>query len=220
MPRTKFNLDKSGSFDAQFAFWDALMKAKCKTFALLFFAASMLPTTVFAVDAVSLNSASVETYFSPNGGAGKAAVTLIEGARRRVWLAGYSFTSTPIAQALRLAKERGVEVRVVLDKSNNTEHYSGATYLKNAGVDVVIDSRYPIMHHKFIVADDDVAFGSMNFTKAGDRRNAENFNVFHAAPALTQRYASAFEKLYRESEPYVWRTKPAKHGIQRSHSLP
>lgn len=195
------------------------MKAKCKTFALLVFAAGMLPAAVLAAETVPLTGASVETYFSPDGGAGKAAVAFIDGARRRVWLAGYSFTSAPIAQALHRAKEKGVEVRVVLDKSNNAERYTGATYLKNAGVDVVINSRYPIMHHKFIVADDDVAFGSMNFTKAGDQKNAENFNVFRAAPALTQKYASAFERLYRESEPYVFTARPEKYGRHRSRGL-
>jgi phosphatidylserine/phosphatidylglycerophosphate/cardiolipin synthase-like enzyme len=151
---------------------------------------------------VSLNNATVETYFSPGGGAGPAAVGLIEGAKRRIWLAGYSFTSPAIAKALRQARERGVQVRVVLDKSNLTGKYSGATYLSNARVDVRIDSRYPIMHHKFIVADDILALGSMNFTKAGDQKNAENFNIFRGAPGLASVYAAEFDRLYSESDAY------------------
>lgn len=151
---------------------------------------------------VRVDNATVETYFSPNGGAAEAALALIDGAKRRVWLAGYSFTSPEIAKALRNARVRGVQVRVVLDKSNQTGKYSGATYLSNAGVDVRIDSRYAIMHHKFIVADDWVALGSMNFTRAGDRKNAENFNVFRGAPRLTSVYAAEFDRLYAESKPY------------------
>ncbi|KAG0163109.1 hypothetical protein DFQ28_011409 [Apophysomyces sp. BC1034] len=159
-------------------------------------------TSIVRAAPVRVENANVDTYFSPNGGAGAAAAALIGGAKRRVWLAGYSFTSPDIAKALRNARVRGVQVRVVLDKSNQTGKYSGATYLFNAGIEVRIDSRYSIMHHKFIVADDHVAFGSMNFTRAGDRKNAENFNVFRGAPALTSAYAAEFNRLYAESEPY------------------
>lgn len=58
------------------------------------------------------------------------------------------------------------------------------------------------MHHKVIVSDDNVAFGSMNFTKAGDAKNAENFNLFRGAPKLTAEYAAEFRRLYEESRPY------------------
>ncbi|HEX7747586.1 MAG TPA: phospholipase D-like domain-containing protein [Bordetella sp.] len=160
-----------------------------------------LPLSVLA-EPVSLTGATVETYFSPGGGAGAAAARFIDAAKHRVYLAGYGFTNRDIAAALRRAKERGLIVRVVLDHSNATAHYSGATYLANAGVDVRIDCRYPIMHHKFIVSDDNVAFGSMNFTKAGDAKNAENFNLFRGAPKLTAEYATEFRRLYEESRPY------------------
>lgn len=151
---------------------------------------------------MALAGATVETYFSPGGGAGQAAVGLIDGARHRVLLAGYHFTSSRIAKSLRLARERGVRVQVVLDKTEASGRYSVATYLANAGVDVVLDGRYSIMHHKFIVADDTVAFGSMNFTYAADSKNAENFNVFRGAPGLVRTYESEFRRLYAESESY------------------
>lgn len=150
---------------------------------------------------VSLEGATVDTYFSPDGGASRAAVDLIASARHRVLLAGYHFTSYPIAKALRQAHARGVQVRVVLDMEAAGERYSVATYLANAGIDVVLDGQYPIMHHKFIVADGAVAFGSMNFTRAADSKNAENFNIFRGAPALTATYVKAFERLYAESAP-------------------
>lgn len=133
---------------------------------------------------VSLNGATVDTYFSPNGGASEAAVEMINLARDRVMLAGYGFTNRTIAQALKRANDRGVSVRVVLDRSNQRSTYTGATYLVNAGVNVCLDFHYPIMHQKFIVADDMMAFGSMNFTQAGNTKNSENFNIFHGAHAL------------------------------------
>jgi hypothetical protein len=46
------------------------------------------------------------------------------------------------------------------------------------------------------------AFGSMNFTQAGDMKSSENFNVFHGAPALANEYVEQFNRLYDESQPY------------------
>jgi phosphatidylserine/phosphatidylglycerophosphate/cardiolipin synthase-like enzyme len=163
---------------------------------------ALFPALALA-EPLPLTGATVDTYFSPNGGAGAAAARFIDGATHRVYLAGYGFTNRDIAAALHRAHERGVRVRVVLDRSNATAHYSGATYLANAGVDVRIDYRYPIMHHKFIVSDTNVAFGSMNFTQAGDAKNAENFNIFHGAPQLTEVYVAEFRRLFEESKPYT-----------------
>lgn len=145
----------------------------------------------------------VEVYFSPNGGADLAVARAIDRASRRVWIAGYYFTSTVVAKALRQASGRGLDVRVVLDRSQATSKYSGATYLYNERVPVKINQRYPIMHHKFLVIDaDSVGLGSMNFTKSAANQNAENFNIFHSWPALANTYAAEFTRLERESDPY------------------
>jgi phosphatidylserine/phosphatidylglycerophosphate/cardiolipin synthase-like enzyme len=150
-----------------------------------------------------LGDASVEVFFSPGSNADHALAAAIVGAKKRVWLAGYTFTSVPLAQALHLAHEHGVSVRVVLDGSQASARYSSATYFHNAGIPLRINARYPLMHDKFLLIDDDtVGFGSMNFTKAGARDNAENFNVFHGWPELAEAYAREFQRLERESSDY------------------
>ena len=52
----------------------------------------------------------------------------------------YSFTSAPIAKALLDAHKRGVQVQVILDKSQRTEKYSSADFLANQGTPPMIDS--------------------------------------------------------------------------------
>ena len=68
-------------------------------------------------------------------------------------VAAYSFTSKPIAMALLDAHKHGIDVRVVVDKSNATGRYTAATFLTNQGVPVRVDYRYAIMHDKFVVVD-------------------------------------------------------------------
>ena len=144
-----------------------------------------------------------EVFFSPGSHADQALASAIAGATSRVWLAGYYFSSAPIAKALRDAQARKLDVRVVLDRSQATQKYSGAMFLFNQGVPLWIDSRYPIMHHKFLVIDaDTIGFGSMNFTRAGAEKNAENFNLFRRWPQLAQVYAREFARLERESQVY------------------
>ena len=145
----------------------------------------------------------VEVYFSPGGGTDLAVARAIDGASRRVWIAGYYFTSTVIAKSLRQASGRGLDVRVVLDRSQATSKYSGATYLYNERVPVKINQRYPIMHHKFLVLDaDTVGLGSMNFTRSAANQNAENFNIFRGWPSLANAYAAEFSRLEHESDDY------------------
>lgn len=147
--------------------------------------------------------AEVEVLFSPGAQTDAALARTIAGAQQRVWVAGYFFTSSVVARALADAQRRGVDVRVVLDSSQATHRYSSATFFHNQRVPLWIDSRYPVMHHKFIVVDGaTVGFGSMNFTRAGAERNAENFNLFRRWPQLVQRYAAEFARLQKESDRY------------------
>src|SRR5262245_32472266 len=85
---------------------------------------------------------SVETYFSPKGGATEAVVTRLTQAKESVLVQAYYFTSKPIAQALVEAKKRGVSVQVILDKSQVSARYSSADFLAHAGIATYIDSAH------------------------------------------------------------------------------
>ena len=66
----------------------------------------------------------IEVYFSPKGGCTEAVVKEIDAAKTTILVQAYSsFTSAPIAKAPVQAHKRGVDVRVILDKSQRTERY-------------------------------------------------------------------------------------------------
>jgi len=116
----------------------------------------------------------LKAYFSPNGGCTQAVVEALNAAKKTILVQAYSFTSVPIAKALVEAKNRGVDVRVILDKSQRTERYSGATFLANEGIPTFIDAAHKIAHNKVMVIDgQEVITGSFNFTKAAESGNAE-----------------------------------------------
>jgi phosphatidylserine/phosphatidylglycerophosphate/cardiolipin synthase-like enzyme len=133
----------------------------------------------------------LKAFFSPNGGCTQAVVDALNAAKKTILVQAYSFTSVPIAKALADAKHRGVDVRVILDKSQRTERYSGATYLVNEGIPTFIDASHKIAHNKVMVIDDqEVITGSFNFTKAAESGNAENVLLILHAPELAARYTA------------------------------
>jgi len=142
-------------------------------------------------------------FFSPNGGCTQAIVDQLNGAKKQVLVQAYSFTSAPIARALVDAKKRGVDVQIILDKSQRGERYSSATFLSNEGVPTYIDSKHKIAHNKVMIIDGQtVITGSFNFTKSAEEGNAENLLVISKAPKLAARYTDNWKEHLRHSEPY------------------
>ena len=147
-------------------------------------------------------SAHIQVFFSPQGGCTEAVVGALKQARQTVLVQAYSFTSAPIAKALLEAHRRGVEVHVILDKSQRTEKYSSATFLFNEGVPVAIDDQHPIAHNKVIVIDGArVITGSFNFTTAAEKHNAENLLVIDDAE-LAAKYTANWKNHERHAVAY------------------
>lgn len=107
-------------------------------------------------------------------------VRAVNGAHRQILVQAYEFTSAPIAKSIVDARKRGLDVRVILDKSNLHEGYSAAKFLQHEGVPVLIDSVHKIAHNKIIILDGEtVVTGSFNFTMNAEDRNAENLLLIH-----------------------------------------
>jgi phosphatidylserine/phosphatidylglycerophosphate/cardiolipin synthase-like enzyme len=157
--------------------------------------------------------AQVSVYFSPHGGCTAAIVRELGAAHTQVLLQAYSFTSAPIAKALTEAKKRGVKVLAVLDKSNQTDKYSAATFLEHAGIPTVIDDQHAIAHSKVLVIDSSMVMtGSFNFTTAAEEQNAENLLLITDAPALAKAYEANILAHATHSHPYHRTTAGSPHS--------
>jgi hypothetical protein len=157
--------------------------------------------------ATSGTQTKAKVYFSPGGGCAEAVVEALAGAQKSVRIQAYSFTSAPIAKALVEAHRRGVNVQVILDKSNATGRYSSADFISRAGIPTFIDAAHAIAHNKVMVIDErQVITGSFNFTRAAEERNAENLLVIDD-DQLAKQFAQNWEAHQQHSEPYVRRPK-------------
>ena len=145
---------------------------------------------------------SIAVYFSPKGGCTDAVVREIDAAKKMILVQAYSFTSVPIAKALVDAHKRGVDVRVILDKSQRSEKYSSADFVAHAGIPTFIDAKHAIAHNKIMIIDGvTILTGSFNFTRAAEEKNAENLLVIRDSD-LADKYHSNFDRHLEHSEPY------------------
>jgi phosphatidylserine/phosphatidylglycerophosphate/cardiolipin synthase-like enzyme len=129
-------------------------------------------------------------------------VDALTGAKKSVLVQAYSFTYAPIAKALMDAQRRGVQVKVILDRSNRTAHYSAATFLAHVGIPVWIDAQHAIAHNKVMIIDGTtILTGSFNFTKAAEHQNAENLLTIRDA-TLAEQYTANWQKHLQHPEPY------------------
>jgi phosphatidylserine/phosphatidylglycerophosphate/cardiolipin synthase-like enzyme len=164
--------------------------------------------TLYAREAVkgpAATEAGISVYFSPDGGCTDAIVAKLNAAKKTVDVQAYSFTNTAIAKALVAANKRGVRVRVVLDKSNDTDKYTSATFLANEGVSVQIDRGHEdgIAHSKVMIIDGQtIITGSFNFTQAAEKRNVENLLIIEGKPRLVAAYRQNFEQHLEHAQPY------------------
>lgn len=154
--------------------------------------------------AESLNGAHAVVAFSPNGDATNLVVSAIDHARHQILVQAYSFSSKPIIKALDRAKDRGIDVEIILDHSNLHERYSGLGRVVAHGIPVWIDTTVRIAHNKVMIIDGrDVITGSFNFTSSAQKVNAENVIDIENVPALARDYIADWRWRQSLSERYT-----------------
>jgi phosphatidylserine/phosphatidylglycerophosphate/cardiolipin synthase-like enzyme len=152
--------------------------------------------------ATPIPNASFDLGFSPGGTSLQVVLKGIDSAKSEILVAAYGFTSKPIAQELLDASKRGVKVMVVADEKANSRNYSAVTFLANNGVPVRLNGNYAIHHHKFLVIDGrNVETGSLNYTAAAVKSNAENALLLWNVPELAARYKTEWQRLWDEATP-------------------
>ena len=72
-------------------------------------------------------------------------------AKKTILVQAYALTSPPIAAALVEANKRGVDVQVILDKSQKTERFLRNVAPEYLEVPVFIDASHKIAHNKVIL---------------------------------------------------------------------
>jgi len=129
-----------------------------------------------------------------SGGVEEAVIASIDTARLSIDAAFYSLSLRDIANALLRARDRGVQVRVVMESDNRDKSVPQA--LIDGGIPILGDRREGLMHDKFIVIDrSEVWMGSMNYTVSGTYE--DNNNLIHIRSVkVAENYEVEFNEMY------------------------
>lgn len=125
-----------------------------------------------------------EVYFSPDEHVTDKLIQLINNTKRKLHAAVYMLTDKQVAQALIDAKNRGVDIKIIVDQATMDFEYGKGKLLKSSGIEVYVyppkfkhkksNKFVPIMHNKFVIFDDKIWTGSFNWTKSANQKNQEN----------------------------------------------
>jgi competence ComEA-like helix-hairpin-helix protein len=140
--------------------------------------------------------AKTEVYFSLYDDPEAVIINNLAKAEEFISIAMYTFTDIEIAQAILEAKDRGIDTRIFLDRSQVKAKYSRSRYFVQKGIKVRISSNSYIMHNKFAVIDNEIVItGSYNWTASAGERNDENLLVIDDN-YIVERYQDYFNNLW------------------------
>lgn len=149
----------------------------------------------------------IEVAFSPNGGAAETVIRTLDEAQKNIRVQAYLLTNADITHALIRAEKRGVDVKVILDKNQETDKDTTAKELIRNHIQVKVDHAFHIAHNKIMITDNiNVVTGSFNFTKAAQQKNAEN--------VIVVRGNQAFADLYIRNWEWRWADTQKFHAVQ------
>jgi len=151
---------------------------------------------------------SVQVGFSPEGSARELVLQTLAGAQHSIQMMAYAFQAPDIAQALADASQRGVQVRVVVDRKRNLGKTSRAAMdrVTRHGVALRTNDRYHLHHDKTVIADGQtVQTGSFNYAPSAETANSENVVVIRGMPDVAQQYSAHWQSRWEQGQPYPGR---------------
>ncbi len=122
----------------------------------------------------------VRIYYNRDVAANELVIDQIQQADKFVYFAIYTFTREDIKNALLSAKQRGLDVRGLVDKRQAMELEPQAKIiatLQGAGIPIEFNDHSAIMHLKTLVTDKSYVSGSYNWTASATDRNDEVLEI-------------------------------------------
>ncbi|KPK88431.1 MAG: hypothetical protein AMJ88_19030, partial [Anaerolineae bacterium SM23_ 63] len=154
------------------------------------------PYPVLTIDGIQ-----VEVYFSPDDGVEDRIVDVLRGAEESIDFMVYTFTSDALAEVILERAKGGVDVRGVIEKDQASNPGSDYERLRQAGLDVRLDSNPRNMHHKVIIIDGSIVItGSFNFSRSAEEHNDENILILYDV-GVSQEYLLEFKRIFEIASP-------------------
>lgn len=150
---------------------------------------------------VTIDGVQIEVYFSPDDDVEDRIDEVLRAATKSIAFMVYSFTSDILSETMLARARAGVEVRGVIERDQASNPGSDYERLRQAGLDVRLDSNPCNMHHKVIIIDDSIVItGSYNFSRSAEEHNDENVLILYDVRA-SEEYLLEFKRIFENAIP-------------------
>ena len=141
----------------------------------------------------SISGTDIEVYFSPQDKSiTNAVIPLIQKAKQYIYIPTFVLTEKRVTEELIKAKNRGVDVKIIMDALNASIRHSKHNELRLGKIPVKTENFAGKMHSKSMIIDDKYTIiGSMNFSNRGENKNDENIVVIKN-PKIANFYKNFF----------------------------
>lgn len=178
------------------------------TVSLVFFLAAV--GVIYAAQNARIKSADVEWTFV-GADQEKLLIDVIKSAKSTLDIAIYSLTDPEIVAAIKDAKKRGVNVRIITDKTQaaGKAQTEALKLLGSSGIPIKLNIHSGLMHIKMTISDNKVGTtGSFNYSKAASESNDEILMAVRN-PDVAKNFAAQFDKMWKDTK----RFKSAEYKI-------
>lgn len=152
--------------------------------------------------ALTRKSTTVTPCFSPSGGCAGSIAAEIGKAKSEVLIQAYTLTSKDIADAIVKAKDAGVNVAIIMDRSSAHAQGSASYFAQLKGIPTFIDSKHAAANSSVVIIDGEtVATGSISFTKEAENRYAEDLVIIRSR-SLAETYRENWNQHKDHSEEF------------------
>jgi phosphatidylserine/phosphatidylglycerophosphate/cardiolipin synthase-like enzyme len=160
------------------------------------------PTSPSTVDQQSLTigDTPIQVLFASEDHAIDRIIPYIKNAQKSIRFMAFSFTHEDLGQAVLTRAEAGVDIKGIFETRGSETEFSQLPVLYCAGFPVRQDGNPGTFHHKVFVIDDQIVVtGSLNFSKNADESNDENTLIITNGD-IAALYLQEFDKRWAEAK--------------------
>lgn len=149
---------------------------------------------------VTINDTPIQILFSAEDEVVTQLVPILESAEKSIRFMAFSFTHDALGAVVQAKVEEGVDVMGIFETRGSETQYSEMPALYCANVPVRQDGNKGTFHHKVFIIDDEIVItGSLNFSNNADESNDENV-VILANTEIAAQYLAEFDRRWAEAE--------------------
>jgi len=148
----------------------------------------------------TVNGTPIQVLFAAEDVVMSLLVPMVNEAQSSIRIMAFSFTYDDLGAAVLARSEAGVDVMAIFEKRGSETEYSELPHLYCAGVPARQDGNKGTFHHKvFIIDEQTVVTGSLNFSNNANESNDENV-VIISNTDVASLYLTEFDRRWAEAE--------------------